>query len=502
VGKQARGSALEGAIQYRGGLNVKNARVRVGLAGAVHPNMPGDDEGLYSRIIEAVGEIARAEDFDFSVFQKPLRSEADGEAARAFMDGEDADFILLFNASLPYGRVILPLAKAKGHIGLWSVPEPQTSGVLQLNSFCGTNMLGSIIANYLREYCIPYKWFYGMPDQPRFRERLSVTLSAMRAMKALRTSRIAQIGGLADGFENLYIDERILERKFGTQLQTRHTVEEIVARAEKLDASVVRAEVAKIGEEGSLDLHMVSDVHAEKSARVYLALKDFAQENNYDSLALSCWSRFQQVYGVAVCAAMSRLNEEGIATPCEADVTSAVMMLALNAMNGKKAALSDLVAFDESDQSLSLWHCGVAPASWADQSGVRWDNHFNIGHHEGCTWCGDGLVADMRFKAGSVTIASLDNDFDNLLILSGQVAPGKQGYAGSGGWVNDLRLNGESIGIEDLMNTIVVGRVNHHYPSAFGDLTNELNEFAAWNALSLVERVPYAPYLQLAKRSR
>ncbi len=481
---------------------MKNGRVRVGLAGAIHPNMPGDDAALYARMIAAFVEIACAEDFDLSVFQKPLRSEADGEEARAFMDGEGADFVLLFNASLPYGRVILPLARVRGHIGLWSVPEPTTSGVLQLNSFCGTNMLGAIIANYLREYDIPFKWFYGMPDEPRFRERLSVTLAAMRAMKTLRTARIAQIGGLADGFEDLYIDERVLEKKFGTRLQTRHTVEEIVARAEKLDAAAVKAEIGRIGKEGSLDLRVVNPGHAEKSARVYLALKEFAQENDYDSLALSCWARFQKVYGVAVCAAMSRLNEEGIATPCEADVTSAVMMLALNAMNGKKAALSDLVAFDESDQSLSLWHCGVAPASWADSSGVRWENHFNIGHYEGCTWCGDGLVADMRFKAGPVTVATLDNDFDNMLVLSGQIAAGKHGYAGSGGWVKDLRLNGECVSIEDLMNTIVVGRVNHHYPSAFGDLTNELNEFAAWKGISLVERVPYKPYVQVSKRSK
>ena len=481
---------------------MKTDRVRIGLAGAVHPNMPGDDEGLYARMVAALGDIARDEGADLSVVQKPLRSEADGEAARAFMDGEHVDFILLFNASLPYGRVILPLAKAKGHIGLWSVPEPTTSGVLQLNSFCGTNMLGSIIAHYLREYDIPYKWFYGLPDEPRFRERLSVTLAAMRAIKALRTARIAQIGGLADGFENMYIDERVLEKKFGTQLQTRHTVEEIVERAERLDTAAVQAEVTRIGKEGSLDLHIIKAAQAERSARVYLALKDFARENDYDSLAVSCWSRFQKVYGIAVCAAMSRLNEEGIATPCEADVTSAVMMLALNAMNGKKAALSDLVAFDESDQSLSLWHCGVAPASWADPRGVRWENHFNIGHYEGCSWCGDGLVAGMRFKAGPVTVASLDNDFDHMLVLSGQVAPEKNGYSGSGGWVKDLRLNGESIGIEDLMNTIVVGRVNHHYPSAFGDLTNELNEFAAWKEISLVERVPCKPYLQVSRRTK
>ena len=101
-----------------------------------------------------------------------------------------------------------------------------------------------------------------------------------------------------------------------------------------------------------------------------------------------------------------------------------------------------------------------------------------------------------------MTIASIDNDFDGLLVLSVSVMADKKGYSGSGGWVNELRLNGESVGIDELMNTLIVGRVNHHYSGAFGDLTNELNEFAAWTGLRIIERVPYKPYLQVPRPRR
>jgi L-fucose isomerase-like protein len=478
---------------------MRDVKVRVGLVGAVHPNMPGDDEGLIKRAAAAMEGLAVQMGFDLSVYGSPLRSEADAESARSFMDGCGADFVLLFNASLPYGRVILPLARAKGAIGLWSVPEPTTSGVLQLNSFCGTNMLASIIANYLGEEHIPYKWFYGMPDDPRFRRRLEVTVRALRAVKTLKGAKIAQIGGLADGFENLYVDERVLENRFGTKLQTRYTVEEIVALAEALPAAEVAAEMERMGREAPF-ASGVAKSQAEKSVRVYLALRGFASDRGYDALALSCWSRFQAVYGIAVCAAMSRLNEGGTVTPCEADVTSAVTMLALNAINGGKSALCDLVAFDEADRSLNLWHCGVAPGSWAGPGGLTWDNHFNIGKYEGCRWCGDGVVADLRFKSGPVTVGNLRNDFEELFVLSGQSLGDKPGYSGSGGWVGDLRINGEEVGVEDLMNTIVVGRVNHHYAAARGDLTDELNEFAAWTGLRVVERIACKPYLQRYER--
>ena len=317
--------------------------------------------------------------------------------------------------------MILPLARVNSRLGLWSVPEPATGGVLQLNSFCGTNMLGAIVANYLSLHDIPFKWFYGQPDEPRFRERLQVTLKALAALKTLKQARIAQIGGLANGFENLAIDERVLEKKLGTYLQTRYTVEEIVERAKKLPELEVQGELEAVRREGAWDPQAVKGEHMDRVVRVNLALRAFARENGYDALALSCWSRFQEVYGVAVCAALSRLNGEGIVTPCEADVTSAVMMLALNALNGGRAALNDLVAFDEADGSLNLWHCGVAPACWADGAGVTWDNHFNIGRHRDGRWEGDGVVAAMRFRPGAVTVSSLNNDFDHLFILSGEV---------------------------------------------------------------------------------
>jgi L-fucose isomerase-like protein len=474
---------------------VTSDRVHIGLAGAVHPNMPGDDTGLYAAVAEKVAALSRTMSFELSVYREPLRSEADGQKARAFMDERGVDFSLLFNASLPFGRVILPFARVRSRLGLWSVPEPASSGVLQLNSFCGTNMLGAIVGNYLNQHDIPFKWFYGQPESPSFLERFGVTLRALAALKALSEARIAQIGDLANGFENLYIDERVLEKKFGTYLQTRYSVEEIVERAKKYSERDVRAELENIRREGSGDPVAVKNELLEKSARVGLALRDFARENGYNALALSCWSRFQEVYGVAVCGALSRLNEQGIVAPCEADVTSAVMMLALNALNGGKAALNDLVAFDEKDSSLNLWHCGVAPSSWADAAGVKWDNHFNIGRYRGEQWEGDGVVAAMQFKPGAVTVASLNNDFDNLFILTGEVTA-KPGFAGSSGWVAGLRVNGQPVSIPDLMNTIVVQRVNHHYPSARGDLTNELNELASWTRIRVLEPVPYRPYMQ------
>lgn len=470
-------------------------RVRIGLTGAVHPNMPGDDLGLWERVVADMTALARRLDVDLSVLREPLRTEDDGRRARDFMDGERVDLTLVFNASLPYGRVILPLARVRSRLGIWSVNEPAREGVLQLNSFCGANMLASIVGQYLRHHHLPFKWFHGPADGPQFLERFGITVRALRALKRLRTARVAQIGGLADGFEDMYLDERVLEKRFGTTLYTRFTVEEIVRRAEQYAEREVAAEVETLRGEGALDLKVLRTEHVDRSTRVFLALRDFAREGGFDALAVSCWARFQQVYGVAVCAALSRLNQAGVVAPCEADVGSAVMMLALNALNGERAALNDLVAFDEADQSLNLWHCGVAPACWADRRGVTWDNHFNIGKYRGETWQGDGVVAHMTFRPGPVTVGVLSDELESLFLLTGTVAE-RPGYGGSSGWVKGLAVNGQAVDVPTLMNTLLVRRVPHHYPTASGDLTHELHELAAWAGIGVLDPVPYRPYLQ------
>lgn len=471
-------------------------RIKIGLTGAVHPNMPGDDGGVYRRVIKDMEKLKTEFDFDMVVLPEPLVSEDDGRKAREFMDRNEVDFTMIFCASLPFGRLMLPLARVNSYIGIWAVPEPTTDGVLQQNSFCGLNMLGSIVANYLREYNLPFKWFYGYPETGLFRDRFLVTLRALRAIKTLKHSRIGVIGGLADGFENMYTDERILEKRFGTYIQTRHTVEEIVDRARKYDDAKVNEMLNEYHAEGTVVTKRVTTEAMDRSARVNLALLDFAEENNYNALAISCWSRFQQVYGIAVCGSMSRLNEAGIVAPCEADLSAAVSMLILNGMNGQVSTLNDMVALDEGDNSLNLWHCGVAAKSWADKAGVQWDAHFNIGEYDGDEWKGKGVVSSLQMKPGKITISTMDNDFDNLFVVTGDIMKDKAGYFGGSGWVNNLKMHGEKLDIQDLINTISVNRVNHHYPSAFGDLSNELMEFASWKNLNVLERVPYKPYMQ------
>lgn len=470
-------------------------QVVVGLTGVVHPNMPGNDRELYQKIIEEMKGLEEKLNFKLIYIDKPLELEEDGRRAREYFEERKVDFTMIFNASLGFGRVILPLAEINSYLGLWSVPEPTKGGILQLNSFCGLNMYGAIIGKYFKDQDIPFKWFYGLPDSQLFLERFKISLGAIKAIKTIRKSRIGLIGGIANGFENMYFDERDLHKKLGTFIQSRHTVEDIVRRAECIETSRVEADLKEVLKVGHWEKNKVSTEELEKCSRIYLAFYDFAKENDYNALAISCWPKFQELYGIAVCSAMSRLSEIGIITTCEGDVPGTISQLVLGAISDQGTTICDLVALDEEDQSINMWHCGVSPASLA-KGPVCWNEHFNIGSYVNGEWHGRGTVAELSFKPGKITVFRMDNAFDNIFIMTGDVMEKKQGFYGSSGWVNNLKINDEEASLLDLVNTLLVNRVDHHYPLAYGDMTNELFEFASWLKLNVLDIKRYKPYMQ------
>jgi hypothetical protein len=48
------------------------------------------------------------------------------------------------------------------------------------------------------------------------------------------------------------------------------------------------------------------------------------------------------------------------------------------------------------------------------------------------------------------------------------------------------------------LNTLIVNRVDHHFPAAYGDLQNELYEMASWLKLNVLQPIPYKPHMQNA----
>lgn len=477
--------------------------LRIGLVGTSQLSFPGDKAAAFQQSAEGMEALSARLGFELTIYPEMIISREDAVRAVAAMEEQRVDFLLVLHVSYSSGYLAPVLSKIRNaNVGFWAIPEGAVDGAVPFNSLCSINMHRGIVAHYLRDYHIPVKWFFGNADDENFVRRLTVTVRALTAVKNLRSSRIALVGGVAPGFNDLYDDERNLNRRFeGLYFNRLHEYAEIKDRALRYD----EAEIAPIAQQMVTCSCGYSDKEAEKklmiSARFYKAYADFIKENHYDALAVSCWPKFQDDFGYSVCSVVGQLNDEGTIMACEGDVMSAVSMLALKYISGGDVpTLMDLSAYDESDNTVLLWHCGPTAARYCEKSGYRLGcNYSGMAHEPGKgVTARVGVTRDMVFDDNPLSVMRLTGECSSYFQMGGRFTQhDKPSFYGSRGWCGDLTLNGEPIVVKDLMNTILCRGFQHHYPVILGDYTDEIREFAAWSGLTALQKVPYADYLQV-----
>lgn len=471
--------------------------VKIGLASAVQPSFWGSSKDLFRKThVPAMEKLAAEQKFELAVWPNDIISEEDAAQAVAFMNAENVDFVLLQCTTFPGGNVILPFEGLRARLGLWAMPESSREGPIPLNSFCGVNMLASILGQYV-DASVKAKWFYGTVDSPLFLERFGVTLRALRGLKRLNGAKIGLVGGIAPGFTDFAFDERKTKRKLGVSVDRLPEFGDIKERALGYSADVIAPLVLDFMGEAQ---HTSESVRAamENTARVYKAFEDLILENGYDALAVGCWPRYRKELGIVVCSVIGRLLDKGYIAACEGDVDSAGSMLLLGGIASDIPMLMDLSDVDFEDDSALLWHCGSAPKRYAGKSGLTLDAHYKPGQFApGADDVPVGTVNEMVFAENSVTVARFTWEYEKALLMRGEVFDkADKGYDGSRGWMRNMHMAGQPVGTKELVNTLMVSRFQHHYPLVAGNFENEVMECLNWLDITPIEPVPYKPYLQ------
>ena len=469
-------------------------KLRVGLVGTSQLSFPGDKKAVFSRAVEGMKKHAKKLGFELIVYDKTITTADDARAAVSELEDKKIDFLLIQHTTYTPGHVAPVLSRINARIGLWAVPEPTKDGVVQLNSFCSINMHAGIIAHYLRNERIKYKWFYGEVDGEMFTSRLTVTVRALTAIKKMCASKVALVGGIAPGFNDLYLDERQINKLFkGIQYNRLHEYDEIKAIAMSLPDGEVKKALSDATD--GLDVHDKAKVHLELSARFYLAYEKFIKDNGYNALAVSCWPKFQDDFKYSVCSVVAQLNDSGTPVACEGDIVSAFSMLLLKYLTDDVTMLMDLSDIDENDQTVLMWHCGPA----AKRFGKKYSlgvNYHGLPHDDGKNPNCCGIVREMEFDPQHVTLMRLTGENDTLLCMEGDFINGKKRFLGSSGWLGNLQMNKKDISVRNLVNTILVNGFQHHYPIVAGSFSDEISELAAWLDLKFMQEIEYESYLQ------
>jgi len=475
-------------------------KLKVGLVSSSQLSFPGNKKAVFSSTSAKVGRLAQEWDFDLYVYPRDVIVAEDGYEAVKALEDEKVDFVLLQCTSFSAGFLAPIFARTKNaFLGLWAIPEFAQEGAVPFNSFCSINMYSGIIGHYLNGYKVPLKWYFGDVEDPLFLERFRITIRAQKAIRQMKHAKIALVGGIAPGFDDLYDDERNIIKLFdGIRINRLHEYGELRDLALSIDQESV-AERVKLQLAEAKGINPKASGLMELNARFAIAYERFAAANGYDAIAISCWPKSTDEFKYSICAVVGELNDKGIVAACEGDLTSAISMLFLKYLAEDETMLMDMSAFDQNDDSILLWHCGPAGKRFCEKSGFTLGlNYSGMPHDPNRTEPnGNGVTRDMVFDPGKVTIARLTGESDTMFVAGGEILDGtKKSFHGSRGWVGSLQINRQPVSALNFINTVLVQRFQHHFPIVKGDYTKEVMEAMAWMGLKKIEIVPYEDFMQ------
>ena len=254
-------------------LGQQAVTVRVGYVGVHYATYYAEEHGQFTRARRGLAKLAEQLGFELVAREDGVMDSEDAIAAARYLADERLDLLIVHAAACCMADALLPLADLGVPLGIWATPEPGYEGDMQLNSLVTASLFASSLRRHYR-HPKPFKWFYGHVEEDSFRRRLRVTVGALKGCRALAESRVAWIGGLAPGFEDLRFDQRDLnERLRGAQVIPRELRDLVdVARGfTDIEAKGVAADMAA----GARAVN-VPDEFIERNARLYLALREVA----------------------------------------------------------------------------------------------------------------------------------------------------------------------------------------------------------------------------------
>lgn len=404
-----------------------------------------------------------------------IKDEIQADAACAKFKAAEIDVLVAHHLAFPLGAITPSLARRlEVPVILWSTPEQpfRTPAYrLEANSFCASNMT----ANHLWRVHCPFSFVYG--ELPQAMAEMKEALKVYAFRKALKGFRIGSLGGRVPGFFTSSFEEMPLREKFGVEVEN-ITMLELVDLARSLKGQELpeaRADVMDKCCQGD-----VSDEEIELAVCLYEAFRRLRKKYRLDAWAVRCWPEFSDLYGIGVCHILGVLTGHECPAACEGDVLGALAMSMGEAFGGEKTFFADLVIFDEKDDTGIFWHCGAAPACLAKpgcQPCIRKHPIIDGGGKK-------GVAVEFPLKPGEVTVCRIGEKRDGgyrIMMFKATAIDTDQCIRST---PLKVKFNGK---VRDTINKLMYNGFEHHYVLCYGDITQQIRDFARIMDVELLE---------------
>jgi len=272
------------------------------------------------------------------------------------------------------------------------------------DSFCGKLS----VCNNLRQYGIPFSLTTDHTSDPNgdvFRADMRKFTAVCRVVDGLKHIRIGVVGPRPSDFNTVRFSERIFERH-GISVESVGLVD-ILQIIDGLADDDTRIYETQEEIRQYMDVSGVPPEAMVKLAKLQIALDQWVRENQYDAVAIQCWSSLQTSLGVNPCTVMSMLSQSLIPASCEADAAGAVSMLALQLAAQQPSGLVDWNNnYGDDPNKAVVFHCGNYAKSLYKQSCIAYADILGSSLGMERTY---GAIAG-QIKPGPITFARVSTD--------------------------------------------------------------------------------------------
>jgi hypothetical protein len=207
-------------------------------------------------------------------------------------------------------------------------------------------------------------------------------------------------------------------RKTGLRIQYR-PVDDLMPLLETVDTAAAMKEMERWKKEAAKVLEP-SDKTILESARLYLLLRSLVDKEGLAAISIDCLSfSFSGKPPLPLpCLAFTRLRDEGVTAPCEADVCGLLTSTVLQEISRKPAYQCNVSEVDFQKSIAILRHC-VAPLQLMGRDAPRLA--YNLRDYHGL---GKGATAEVEFPMGiEVTLGLFSKDLKSFVLWPGRTQP-------------------------------------------------------------------------------
>ncbi len=281
------------------------------------------------------------------------------ECFSKFKKRDDVDAVVLFSGTWVWASHMIGAIRdfsftGKGII-LWTNPGSQ-----------GWRPVGGLVMQgALKEVGIKHRFVYGSYKDPKEVSKIVSFCRASHEKNVLNMSTIGVFGGRGMGQTCGAADPSQWMRMFGVDIDSRDTTE-LLNTAEGITAEEIRK--AKTDIQPYFEESIPGDETAERSIRLYLALKKIMEKENWSTYTIQSFPGLGDQYS-ATCFAQSMMLNDGVGTSTLSDFNTLLTSKLLTDLSRERVYYGDLQHIDKSNNEIKIIGDGACPPSLAGKLG-------------------------------------------------------------------------------------------------------------------------------------